>query len=78
MTIEGSIYHLTTKGWEGYTGAPHQRPLEFKDATEAREYLAGRQLMWPGDMIDKWLADPDQHSFLGTHEIKPFEGLDKL
>ncbi len=73
LTDTGNLYHWTSRGWEVFTGGLHQRPMEFKDATECREYLAGVKMNWPDGTIDKYIGDPNGNSFLGTHEIKPFE-----
>lgn len=77
LTATGGLYHWSSRGWEAFTGGLHQRPMEFKDATEAREYLTGVKIKWPDDTIDKYIADPhSQNSFLSSHEIRPFEEND--
>lgn len=73
LTNDGLLYHWCSFGWEVYTGGLHQRPMEFEDAAEAREYLAGIKMNWPDGTIDKYISDPDKNTFLGSHEIKPFE-----
>ena len=47
--------------------------MEFKDATEGREYLACVKMNWPDGTIDKYFGDPSGNVFMGTHDIKPFE-----
>lgn len=73
LTIDGQLFHWTTRGWELFTGGLHQRPVEFKDATEGRHYLNTVKLDWPEGTIDKYFSDPVSGSFLGTHDIRPFE-----
>jgi hypothetical protein len=74
MTATGSLYHWTSRGWELFSGGLHQRPMEFKDAAEAREYLAGVKIKWPTDTIDMYISDPStNNSFLSSHEIRPFD-----
>ncbi len=73
FTDTGNLYHWTNRGWELFSGGLHQRPMEFKDATEGREYLACVKLDWPVGTIDKYFGDPSGSVFMGTHDIKPFE-----
>lgn len=78
LTISGNLFHWTSKGWELYQGKPHERPMEFNDAGEGREYLRCSKMQWPAETIDRYIADPETNSFCGTHEIEPFEGFNKI
>ena len=73
LTDTGNLYHWTNRGWEVFTGGPHQRPMEFEDATEGREYLSRVKIRWPDGTIDRYFGDPDGNTFLGSHDLKPFE-----
>lgn len=73
FTDEGKLYHWTNKGWEKFTGGLHERPMEFTDAKEGREYLSRVKLNWPDGTIDRYFGDPNGETFLGSHELAPFQ-----